>query len=56
MKFFDKVGGYDARVHCSNCKKNGEVRVKRGVTVSDFLKMGDAKCSYCGCNTLKEIY
>lgn len=55
MKITDKLMGYDAQVICSNCKHKGLFRIKRGMLVSEYLRLNEAICKNCGCNTLEEV-
>ena len=55
MKISDKIMGYDAKVSCYNCKHKGILRIKRGMTVNEFLRLNETVCKNCGCNTLQEV-
>jgi Zn ribbon nucleic-acid-binding protein len=43
---------YVVQAKCSNCSEVQEVSVPKGMTIENFFKDGDGKCSSCGCATL----
>ena len=37
---------------CLNCGKKQQIKIPRGILVSDFLEDQDGTCLNCGCNSL----
>ena len=43
---------YDVKMSCENCKKNSIVRIRKGVSISQWMDDYRGKCPFCGCNTI----
>ena len=59
MPLFDLRGAlgnmnktYTIRVKCRNCGHIGELRIPKGITVTEHVTSGDGKCTNCGCGEL----
>lgn len=51
---------YEVSVECSNCGKEPNISIPKGMSVVDFFEQVRLKgnivepnCSYCGCRTLR---
>lgn len=42
---------YEAKFKCSNCDRETTIKIRKGITISEFLETGI--CLNCGCKTLK---
>jgi hypothetical protein len=58
MSLFSKFlkGNYKIFISCPNCGIKSEVRVPRGVSVTDFVKGGKCKCDKCGVTFYPDEY
>lgn len=45
---------YNYDKNCSNCKGTNFLKVKKGVTVKEFIKEQNILCSKCGCPLIEE--
>jgi len=45
---------YKLNVVCTNCGDFMEVSIPKGMTIEDYLLSEKAKCTNCGCNTIRK--
>lgn len=46
---------YKINVICKNCGEFMEVAIPKGMTIEDYLLSERARCTTCGCNTIKRF-
>lgn len=44
-----RIGKYTAAMVCDNCGFSNEVKIPKGIKVSEFAESGKCKCDNCGC-------
>lgn len=44
-----KLGNYIIFMKCNNCDKQCEIKVKKGIPVSVYVKNKQVTCDNCGC-------
>ena len=49
-----RIFGYLIRAECGNCGDTSEIRIPRGITITEYLSGRQARCPNCGCNQLKK--
>jgi len=44
---------YEVKAICSNCNSKNIIRIPKGVLIKEHLAEKQARCSYCGCDTIE---
>lgn len=46
---------YKIKAICDNCGSAILIKIPNGITIREYLKSGEARCSYCKCNAFSKF-